>query len=442
MSWHIVCLAGPADCYTPEISAEDEVLRVPFDRPADPDALQSSVSAILATYGLTPLPLAADLLRAASAAYTGDIRISRQTAYDGWTRDLVLHIFVQDPSGWANASARLEQLLAFLTGDHWRVLTRPTPGAYCPVAGRIAGRAVRLETDTVCLFSGGLDSYIGVLDVLSIQEQVILIGHHAAGQGPTSTAQARALAALRASYPAERTPFLKCWLTPPKGLRRASEMTTRGRSILFLALGIAVASGLGDARLLVPENGMISLNVPLTPPRSGSLSTRTTHPHLLALLRDLLVDLGIPVKIESPYRFRTKGEMLCACADQTALAQALAVTMSCAHPGAGRFIKGGSANQHCGYCLPCLIRRAAIAAWGRDPTSYIWSDLRVPLSPTRGADLRAVRLALDRYNHQVPTLADVLIAGPLPGSPDDRAAYVNVFCRGLVELGSFVERFA
>lgn len=80
-------------------------------------------------------------------------------------------------------------------------------------------------------------------------------------------------------------------------MTRASETTTRGRSVLFLALGVAVASGLGPARLLVPENGFISLNVPLTPPRSGSFSTRTTHPHLIALLRDLLNELQLPVAL-------------------------------------------------------------------------------------------------------------------------------------------------
>ncbi len=442
MTWHIVCLAGPTDGYAVDAAPDDAVLRVPFDCPGDPDAPLTSVPDVLATHGLAAMPAAHDLLRAAIGAYTGDVRISRREAYDGWTRDLVLHLPVSEPSGWTNGAARLERLLAFLTGDHWSVRVRPAPGDYRPRPGQVQGQVVRLGSETVSLFSGGLDSYIGAIDALAGGGQVVLVGHHAAGQGPTSTAQRHALAALRATYPAERTPFLRCWLSPPKGLSRASETTTRGRSILFLALGIAVASGLGRARLLVPENGFISLNVPLTPPRTGSLSTRTTHPHLIALLRRLLEDLQIPVALELPYRFRTKGEMLAGCADQATLARGLAATMSCARPGAGRFVQGGSPNQHCGYCIPCLIRRAAIAAWGADPTSYIWEDVRAPLSPTRGADLRALRLALERYNHQGPTLADVLAAGPLPGAPDERTEYLDVFRRGLAELRRFVDRFA
>ncbi len=442
MTWHIVCLAGPTDDYTPKTADGDAVLRVPFDRPGDPDAPQSSVPDVLATHGLLPIPAADDLLRAATAAYSGDIRISRRDAYDGWTRDLVLHLVVSEPAGWAAGAARLERLLAFLTGDHWRVLIRPAPSDYRQDSGQALGRLVPVESNTVCLFSGGLDSYIGVLDALSDEGQVVLVGHHAAGQGPTSTAQERALAALRASYPVDRLPFLKCWLTPPKGLRRASEITTRGRSILFLALGVAVASGLRDGRLLIPENGFISLNVPLTPPRSGSFSTRTTHPHLIALLHDLLTDLDIPVALELPYRFRTKGEMLAACADQDNLVGGLASTMSCAHPGAGRFIKGGSPNRHCGYCVPCLIRRAAVTAWGIDPTPYLWSDLRAPLSATRGADLRALRLALEQYSRRPPRLANLLAAGPLPGTPDERAAYLDMFRRGIEELRRFIDYFS
>lgn len=163
---------------------------------------------------------------------------------------------------------------------------------------------------------------------------------------------------------------------------------------------------------------------------------------MITLLRGLLADLQLPVSLELPYRFRTKGEMLADCADQTALGAGITATMSCAHPGAGRFVPGGSPNRRCGYCFPCLIRRAAISAWGRDPTSYIWEDLRSPLSPTRGADLRAVRLALERYDRRSPSFADVLAAGPFPGTPHERTDYLDVFRRGLAELRRFVARFA
>ncbi len=443
MTWHIICLAGPTDSYAPDLAPGDGLLYVPYDIPNHPDAVQTSLPDVFATHGIDPTTAAHDLLKAAIGAYTGDIRIDRSRAYDGWTRDLALHLPVHEFSRWTSRGApRLTNLLSFLTGDHWQVLVRPVPAGYQPVRGQVQGVPVRVETDTVCLFSGGLDSYIGAVDALAAGGQVALVGHYAAGQGPTSSAQRQTLAAMAMAYPIDKMPFLKCWVSPPKGPQRATEMTTRGRSILFLALGIAVASGLASARLLVPENGFISLNVPLTPPRSGSLSTRTTHPHLIAQVRALLEDLGIEVAVELPYRFSTKGEMIVACSNQEVLLRGLPITMSCSHPGVGRFIRGGSANQHCGYCLPCLVRRAGVSTWGADPTRYTWRDLSGYLSPSRRADLRALRLALQRHSQRPPVLADILVSGPLPGTSEDLDAYLGVYRRGLRELQQFVDNFA
>jgi hypothetical protein len=93
--------------------------------------------------------------------------------------------------------------------------------------------------------------------------------------------------------------------------------------------------------------------------------------------------------------------------------------------------------------VPCLVRRSAIESSGRlDPTAYTWDDLRSPLSTARSADLRAVKLALERYNDRAPALADVLRAGPLPGNDEHRRGYLDVFGRGLAELRQFVDRHA
>lgn len=438
MSWHIVCLAGPDDRFSPDLSPTDETLVVPLDIPGHPYSLRTTVPDVLATHGLVPSAAAHDLLNAAVAAYAADVRIPRRDAFDGWTRDLVLHLPVRG-AGWSEGAEVLTKLLSFLTGDHWTVRVREAPGSYRPSPGKPPrGGARELEAGTVCLFSGGLDSYVGAVDLLEEGDRVALVGHHSAGGGATSTSQKEALAALREGYSEEQTPFLQLWLSPPKGEERASEITTRGRSILFLGLGIAVADGLQAERLVVPENGLISLNVPLTNSRLGSLSTRTTHPYLMELFRKLLAIVGVGVGLHLPYRFRTKGEMLGGCANPGLVGTGLDATMSCSHPGAARFA-GKSPNIHCGYCVPCLIRRAATAASGLpDPTVYGTEDLSRPLPGERGSDLRALRIALDRYEKEPPTLADVLVPGPLPGSDEELGAYLGVFGRGLDEVRSLL----
>ena len=71
-----------------------------------------------------------------------------------------------------------------------------------------------------------------------------------------------------------------------------------------------------EIELIIPENGLISLNIPLAYTRTGTSSTRTTHPHYMKMLQDLIAELGIQVKIKNPFQFKTKGEMILECKDR------------------------------------------------------------------------------------------------------------------------------
>ncbi len=77
-----------------------------------------------------------------------------------------------------------------------------------------------------------------------------------------------------------------------------------------------------------------------------------------------------------------------------------------------------------------------------DPTVYRVEDLCTPLTPTRRSDLRACKLALDRYHAQTPQLKDILMAGPLHGSKEELYAYLDLYRRGLAELERFLTRVA
>ena len=85
---------------------------------------------------------------------------------------------------------------------------------------------------------------------------------------------------------------------------------------MFFAHAIAIASGIGHhVDLYVPENGVISLNIPLSIMRLGSLSTRTTHPYFMGMLQSLLSKLDINVSLVNPFQMQTKGEMMRTCKD-------------------------------------------------------------------------------------------------------------------------------
>lgn len=453
--WHVVPLCGPHDRFDVPTPPDEPQLVVPLRVPGHETEINMNVDSVLANYGLAPSPAALDLLDAAVAAYAADVRVPRRNTYDGWTRQIDLHLSVRCPEKWEVAAPILQRMLRFLTGDYWEVSFRSAPKQNdeptkaTDKASSKKPSQLRFATPTssaACLFSGGLDSFVGAIDELSAQGELVLVGHHAAGGGPTSRSQKLALELLREKFDEHKAPFLQFWVSPPKGGNAASEITTRGRSIIFLGLGVLVAESLGLAhpergpgRFLVPENGFISLNVPLTNSRLGSFSTRTTHPHLIALLRELISALELPVQVEMPFRFATKGEMLRDCADPDLLRHALSATMSCAHPGVGRW--RGAGPGHCGRCLPCLVQRAAISFWvgNSDPTSYAAEDLTQPLTVKAGSDLRALKMALERYQQRPPRLTDMLISGPLPASDDELRAYFEMFTRSVAELRQFAD---
>ena len=68
----------------------------------------------------------------------------------------------------------------------------------------------------------------------------------------------------------------------------------------FSPMQLLFATSVNAKRLIVPENGFISINVPLTFARSGSSSTRTTHPYYFKLFQELLLNLGLNIEIFNP----------------------------------------------------------------------------------------------------------------------------------------------
>jgi hypothetical protein len=213
-------------------------------------------------------------------------------------------------------------------------------------------------------------------------------------------------------------------------LPETRESSTRSRSLLFLAAGLAVAAGYGpDVPLYIPENGFIGINVPLTAARSGSFSTRTTHPYFMATLAACVAGLGIANPILNPFRLMTKGEIVAANHDPDTLRALATSTLSCAHPEASRYAQRDQGN--CGYCFPCLIRRASLHHVGLDdPDDYAFDALNedAELVKKKGSDLRALIRSLSH----VPQTIDVLRNGPVPDG--ELAEFAGVYRRGREEI--------
>jgi hypothetical protein len=397
----------------------------------------------LAQLGAYPSEMGVDILVLAAHVHAADTRVSRSSeSQDGWTREIRLIVPVSEPDRWGEAAPTFERMLNFLTGDRWSLKFRARPRRFKRAVPAPTSRLTSSPFNDLALFSGGLDSLIGAIDAIEGDRTPLLVSH--AGEGATSEAQGTIFDALKARYPANAFQRLRLWMAFPKGFVRSSagENTTRGRSFLFFALGVFAGSGLDDPfTLKVPENGLIAVNVPLDPLRLGALSTRTTHPFYIARWNDALTALGFAGRIENPYWDRTKGEMVAACANPALLKRLAPTSLSCASPTKGRW--QGLGTQHCGYCLPCLIRRAALLKGfgpGADSTVYTIDDLAAGVLDTHqsgGVQVRSFQLAIERLRAK-PQLAPILIHKPGPlfdEAPDRLASLADVYRRGLEEVG-------
>jgi len=365
-------------------------------------------------------PIAVDFLILASAVYALDKTIPRDTAEDGWTREIALSMPVSDPVRWNAAASELTEAITFLTGDRWRFAFQPLTGRVVfPNPGRRRRRSQIVvpvaALDTVCLFSGGLDSLVGAIDQLqqAQRSKLLLVGHHDGDMAGPFADQRGLIAPLGAAYPSRLRPvFVRVGQTPSGG-----EITLRSRSLLFVALGIYGASAIGpDTPLLLPENGTIALNFPLTPSRRGSCSTRTAHPHYLEMLERALRCVGIANNIVNPLGGKTKGEVVHDCANPDLLARLAPLTVSCAKRSRRGHWKRTTARS-CGQCMPCIYRRAALHLAKRDDEVYgndvCSGEVDVSGDDDAGRDFRAC-LSLLRRDPSAQEIANTLMAsGPL-----------------------------
>ncbi len=324
--------------------------------------------------GLGPVPPPnVDFVRIATAVFAADRTEPRQFGGSNWNqRDLELTIPVGKVDRWEPLTDRLATLFGFLTGDHWTFRFVAARSAREPIASTL------LPPQRVVLLSGGADSAIGALlsrSQLKDAESHTLVSH--VGLTNLAPIQRHVASQIEALTPGPgqrhlQVAFGRRQKQPDGTSFGRGEPSSRSRSALFLAFGLAVAS-IDGVPLWIPENGFASLNPPLGPERRGSLSTRTTHPAFLQGLSDILRQAGAHADITNPLADMTKGQMFTMAAnltDPTAASILLSSTHSCGLTGQRNFHV--STSQQCGVCFGCVIRRASFVASGiSDQSSYV-----------------------------------------------------------------------
>jgi len=385
--------------------------------------------------------IALDFLFIASVVYAIDKLIARNRARDNWTRRLELKIPISDTKRWPGVKSQLETCLSFLTGDDWRIhfsdlqcnLIRPSKRKHRRI---IVGHLIK--ADAVCLFSGGLDSLIGAIDWLEANPNgnLLLVSHYDKHVKVPFSDQTALLRIMKSHYESQFD-SLQVWVGQDPG---GEETTFRSRSFLYMALGNFAANALGEnTPLIVPENGTIAINVPLTPSRRGSCSTRTAHPYFLNLLQRILNEVGITNPIQNPLEFKTKGECVEQCLNPQILRETALESVSCSKRGHKRTWFDKFAKE-CGRCVPCIYRRAALHKVGLDIENYgrdiCNGEVDLDSDEKLAYDFRACVLFIRRR----PSLAEISILLLTNGSIPiyDLPKYAHLVNRTMDEIRSLL----
>lgn len=395
-------------------------------------AIGNGLSDEIRRLNVLPNQKAFDFLSIALSVISADQFISRQ-AYGttGFQRRIELTVALANPDIWSEVGGLLESILNFLTGDRW-ALTFEDGGERVPT--RLDQKGLRkfnsIHTcNAVCLFSGGMDSFMGANQVLQ-SEFPLLVSRSPTGDQKCQDALSSLMGNV-ARFAVNDAPAFGSLSDTDR------EASTRGRSLLFLSLAVLCASAIRSYKnsivpIYIPENGFIAINPPLTIRRIGANTTRTAHPYYLYLLKKLLKAVDLPSEITNLYRFDTKGEILTRAKKDAVIAEHICDTVSCGHWHRN--------NMQCGRCWPCLIRRSAMHRAGiDDSTCYETQNLSsIVTDKSKRVDLWAALSAIRQYDAKGRGARPYRSIRHLPRTPNLREKYLSVIDRGFEELREFL----
>ena len=298
-----------------------------------------------------------DLLVVASAVYACDLAFKRGER-EKITRDIALTVPVVNHQAFVRLKEKIEVLLWTLSSDNWTITFRRDDGT------PEVKTAWPSNSGVTTLFSGGADSFVAAVDLLQQHgtDGVQLVSH-VTGNPVTHRSQDELADHLIARFGAGLKRLTlrtggrnRGRFTFPSDAQR--EDTQRTRTFMFLAIAALAARRTGHNKLVViPENGQMAIHIPLSPARIGAFSTHTAHPEFVALAKEFFCTLlDVDYEITNPYLYATKAEVVArlSTADRPGLCKSVSCWRGARVPS----------YDHCGECIPCLVRRVAFEVNG------------------------------------------------------------------------------
>lgn len=220
----------------------------------------------------------------------------------------------------------------------------------------------------IVMFSGGLDSLAGAVQMARAGCRAVLVSHRSAP--PLDSRQQRLFRELDRAYPGHMI-HVPVWINKEKNFGR--EPTQRTRSFLYSTLGTIVAESVRADGVRFFENGVVSINLPVADEVLRARASRTTHPrglHLFGQFYRLVT--GRDLQLDNPFLFNTKAEIVKSIVEN-GKGNLIQHTCSCAHP-----MFKSKTQWHCGTCSQCIDRRFSVLSSGcseYDPETDYVSDV-------------------------------------------------------------------
>lgn len=206
---------------------------------------------------------------------------------------------------------------------------------------------INSDVQSICLFSGGIDSLSGILNA-----NVNL--------GPTrgifvSHAKLRNTVNLLVNNYLSKSGIKVRTITLPR--MRSGLQQLRG--FLYLCFGAIAARMYRTNNIVISETGPIMYQPELT---ALDEVTVTTHPFLIRMTKLLFKEIyGLDFHFYEPFENLTKAEVISSCPDKAAIPK----THSCITT---RF--SDASYPHCGRCYGCLVRRISCITAGVRDSNY------------------------------------------------------------------------
>ncbi len=362
-----------------------------------------------------------DLVCLAATVYGADLLVSRGEADSvygqSWRREFSFTVGANAPGLWAPFADDLSRLLGFLTEDSYRFEFEQAP-PHPPLALNYGPSGGMSGADCVCLFSGGLDSLAGLVQLVCSGRKPVVVSHYSVPKRAKYVPELlfKLQSRLGTTFPRTHAQVQL------KGLR-AREPTQRSRSFLYLCIGVAVAKALSIEDVFIYDNGVVSMNLPKARSVYGAHASRSTHPRFLSSFQSIVGEILGGVRVHNPFLWMTKGEVL-SILRENSVSDLIKDSISC-----GNTRNSSGEHPHCGVCSQCVDRRFAVSAMcllEEDPEALYAKDIFCDdLSPgiekshavqhwcfAKGV----LQMGQERFYEEYPEAMEVLEA--LPGSPD------------------------